>query len=321
MQKYIKSKEYSIICIAGYSIRELKVFIVFRYFFTLQSVSDIGMKLFKEISALQEVLKQEREQGYSIGFVPTMGALHQGHLSLVNQAGQENDIVVVSIFVNPTQFNDPGDLTRYPRTLDKDMELLSGIKCNYIFAPEVREIYPEPDTRKFNFGDLETVMEGKFRPGHFNGVAQVVSKLFDIVKPDRAYFGLKDFQQLAVIKNMVSQLKIDIKVVPCEIVREADGLAMSSRNSLLTPQYRGIAPVIRQTLLKAKEKAASMPVNDLREWVIKELSSTGNLRVEYFEIVDDTRLQPVLSWDEPVVKVGCVALYAGEIRLIDNIVF
>ncbi len=279
------------------------------------------MKLFKQISALQQELNQHRQQSHSIGFVPTMGALHQGHLSLVGQAGRENDIVVVSVFVNPTQFNDPGDLERYPRNLEKDMELLAKMKCHYIFAPEVEEIYPEPDHRKFNFGDLETVMEGEFRPGHFNGVAQVVSKLFAIVEPDRAYFGLKDFQQLAVINNMVQQLGLKITIVPCEIVREADGLAMSSRNALLTPEFRQIAPAIRQTLLKAKELAQNLRVDEVRDWVIREINSTGELKVEYFEIVDDTRLQPVISWDQPGVKVGCIALYAGKIRLIDNIVF
>jgi pantoate--beta-alanine ligase len=279
------------------------------------------MKLLTKIIPLQELLNQHRGQNLTIGFVPTMGALHEGHLSLVKQAVKENDIVVVSIFVNPTQFNDPGDLKRYPRTLEKDMTLLSGLKCDYIFAPEVEEIYPEPDTRKFNFGILETVMEGRFRPGHFNGVAQVVSKLFDIVMPDSAYFGLKDFQQLAVIKEMVAQSGYKIKIVPCEIVREPDGLAMSSRNALLKPEFRKAVPIIRQKLLSAKGLRDKLSVEELRKWVINEIESKSELKVEYFEIVDDTRLQPVNSWKEPFEKVGCIAVYAGEIRLIDNIIF
>jgi len=279
------------------------------------------MKLLTKIIPLQELLNQHRGQNLTIGFVPTMGALHEGHLSLVKQAAKENDIVVVSIFVNPTQFNDPGDLKRYPRTLEKDMELLSGLKCDYIFNPEVEEIYPEPDTRKFNFGLLETVMEGRFRPGHFNGVAQVVSKLFDIVMPDSAYFGLKDFQQLAVIKEMVAQSGYKIKIVPCEIVREPDGLAMSSRNALLKPEFREAAPIIRQKLLSAKELKDKLTIEELKKWVVNEIESKSDLKVEYFEIVDDTQLQPVILWEEPVVKVGCIAVYAGEIRLIDNIIF
>lgn len=279
------------------------------------------MKLFTTIVPFQELLKQHREHNLTLGFVPTMGALHEGHLSLVKQAALENDLVVVSIFVNPNQFNDPGDLERYPRTLEKDMELLSGVKCDYIFAPEVVEIYPVPDTRKFNFGILETVMEGRYRPGHFNGVAQVVSKLFDIVMPDRAYFGLKDFQQLAVIKDMVAQLSYNIKIVPCEIVREPDGLAMSSRNTLLKPEFRKAAPIIRQKLLSAKALKDKLTIEELKKWVLDEIESKSDLKVEYFEIVDDTHLQPVTSWEDLVVKVGCIAVYAGEIRLIDNIIF
>ena len=279
------------------------------------------MKLVNKNSKLRQLLDIHRDKGRKIGFVPTMGALHLGHLSLVEQAGKENNIVVVSIFVNPTQFNDLSDLKRYPRTLQNDMKLLSVLKCDYIFSPDVSEIYPEPDTRKFNFGDLETVMEGKFRPGHFNGVAQVVSKLFDIVEPDKAYFGLKDFQQLAVIKSLVEQLDYKITVVPCEIKREPDGLAMSSRNALLEPEFRKEAPIIQQTLLKAKELAGNLMVNGVKDWVVNEIETNSNIKVEYFEIVDDTRLQPIADWNEKATKVGCIATYAGRIRLIDNIIF
>lgn len=279
------------------------------------------MKLFTTVSALQTALNNNRTSGLSVGFVPTMGALHEGHLFLVSQAGKNNDLVVVSIFVNPTQFNDKNDLEKYPRTLESDMEKLSHEKCDYVFAPAAEEVYPEPDTRKFDFGNLETVMEGRFRPGHFNGVAQVVSRLFDIVKPDRAYFGLKDIQQLAIIKELVRQLNCPVEIVPCEIVREPDGLAMSSRNTLLTPEHREVAPLIYRALLKANELKRSKSVKELKEIVVAEVESTPLLRVEYFEIVDDTKLLPVTSWDEPTQKIGCIAVFAGKIRLIDNIKF
>lgn len=279
------------------------------------------MELFKTIKELQQRLDSDRNRALSIGFVPTMGALHKGHLSLVERAARENDRVVVSIFVNPTQFNDQNDLQNYPRTLEADQRLLSTLRCDYVFAPEVREIYPEPDTRKFDFGLLETVMEGKFRPGHFNGVAQVVSRLFEVVKPDRAYFGLKDFQQLAIIKNMVARLQLPVQVLACDIVREPDGLAMSSRNALLTPEHRNAAPLIYRTLKEASAEADSYSPEELRQRVTAKINANPLLRVEYFEIVDDTTLQPVSSWQEKGTKVGCIAVFAGRIRLIDNIVF
>ncbi len=213
------------------------------------------MEFFKKITALQSALNADRKNGLRIGFVPTMGALHKGHLSLIERAGAENDRVVVSIFVNPTQFNDPNDLKNYPVNPESDTRLLSTLPCDYVFCPEVDEIYPEPDTRKFDFGALETVMEGRFRPGHFNGVAQVVSKLFYIVEPHRAYFGLKDFQQYAIIKNMVTRLNIPIELIACETVREQDGLAMSSRNALLTKEHRAVAPEIYKILREARSEA------------------------------------------------------------------
>jgi pantoate--beta-alanine ligase len=279
------------------------------------------MELFRTIKALQEALGRDRNNGYSIGFVPTMGALHQGHLSLVRRAGVENERVVVSIFVNPTQFNDPNDLRNYPRTLDADRTLLSTVRCNYIFAPEADEIYPEPDTRKFDFGALEEVMEGHFRPGHFNGVAQVVSKLLDIVKPDKAYFGRKDFQQYSIILNMVSKLKLPIEIVACDIIREEDGLAMSSRNSLLTVEHRAIAPSIYAILKEACTEAASYSPDEVRSHVVEKINEIALLRIEYFEIVDELTLESVTAWDQPGKKVGCIAVYAGSVRLIDNIVF
>lgn len=278
------------------------------------------MKLVSTTKELQTEI-QHLAQGNTVGFVPTMGALHQGHISLVKQAVSENPVVVVSIFVNPTQFNDPNDLERYPRTLENDMKLLEPTGCSIVFAPNAKEVYPEPDKRKFNFGKLEEVMEGKHRPGHFNGVAQVVSRLFDMVKPTKSYFGLKDFQQLAIVKNMVKQLQLPVEIVPCAIIREESGLAMSSRNELLTEEQRKNAAVISETLFKAKELKGQKSVQEITDWVTETINKNPFLDVEYFEIVDDEQLQPVKNWDEESTKVGCVAVFCGEIRLIDNIVF
>jgi len=278
------------------------------------------MELYTTITSLQNALKEEHSKGHKIGFVPTMGALHQGHLSLVETAGSMCDIVVVSIFVNPTQFNDKNDLANYPRTLESDMKLLSTTRCEYIFSPAIEEVYPVPDTRKFNFGNLEAVMEGAFRPGHFNGVAQVVSRLFEIVLPDMAFFGRKDFQQMAIIREMVRQLNVPIEIVPCDIIREKDGLAMSSRNKLLLPEYRNCVPLIYQTLRDAKYLVNLKTVQEIKEYVVNQINATQLLRVEYFEIVDDTTLMSVESWSEAGTKVGCIAVYAGKVRLIDNII-
>ena len=279
------------------------------------------MKLYTSVSSLQEALKKEQSQGLTIGFVPTMGALHQGHLSLVERSGAMADIVVVSIFVNPTQFNDSGDLANYPRTLEADMELLSACRCEYILYPSVEEVYPVPDTRKFSFGNIEAIMEGKFRPGHFNGVAQVVSRLFEIVQPDLAFFGQKDFQQLAVIKDLVRQLNLSVKIIPCDIVREEDGLAMSSRNKLLLPEHRKAAPNIFKILKEAKALSGIMSVSEVKDFVIRRFDAEPELRLEYFEIVDDTTLLSVQNWLDPGIKVGCIAVFAGKIRLIDNLIF
>lgn len=279
------------------------------------------MQVVKQIIDLQTILDIRKKDGVKIGFVPTMGALHEGHLSLVEKASQETDFVVVSIFVNPTQFNDKGDLERYPRDLEKDVALLSSTPCQLIFAPQPEEIYPEPDTRQFNFGSLEEVMEGKFRPGHFNGVAQVVSRLFDIVKPDKAFFGEKDFQQLAIISEMVRRMNTPVEIVPCPIVRESDGLAMSSRNMLLTPEQRKNAVHISATLFEAANKSKELTVEELCKWVIYRINENDYLNTEYFEIVDSITLQPVKDWSEIGEKVGCIAVHCGKIRLIDNIRF
>jgi pantoate--beta-alanine ligase len=277
------------------------------------------MVLVKTIKEFKAHLAGLRKQG-SVGFVPTMGALHNGHISLVNQAVRENPVVVVSIFVNPTQFNDPNDLKRYPRNLEADLKMLEPTGCHLVFVPETEEIYPEPDTRKFNFGPLEQVMEGKHRPGHFNGVAQVVSRLFEIVEPDKAYFGLKDFQQLAIINKLVKMLDLPVKIVPCEIIREKNGLAMSSRNELLTEEERQNAAFIYETLKIARNLTDEKSVKDLENRVIEKINKNPFLNVEYFEIVDFENLQPVKSWSDKGKKIGCIAVLCGKIRLIDNIV-
>jgi pantoate--beta-alanine ligase len=255
-----------------------------------------------------------------IGFVPTMGALHQGHLSLVRQCKTENDITVVSIFVNPTQFNDTNDLEKYPRTLDVDINLLTTVGCDIVFAPSVEEMYPQKDERVFNFGTLETVMEGKHRPGHFNGVAQIVSKLFDAVKPHFAYFGEKDFQQLAIIREMVKQLHYDVQIVGCPIVRELSGLAMSSRNMLLSAEEHKKAAIIYKVLSESCIFVPRKQCDEVRNWVINQFQDTG-LRVEYFELVDGYTLQSVSSWSDSDYIVGCIAVFCGKVRLIDNISF
>ncbi len=257
----------------------------------------------------------------SVGFVPTMGALHNGHISLVQRAAAENDITIVSIFVNPTQFNNAEDLKKYPRDLNADLLKLTGSGCQIVFAPTVNEMYPEPDIRKFDFGHLETVMEGKHRPGHFNGVAQVVSKLFQMVKPSKAYFGLKDFQQLAIINALVKKLKINTEIIPCEIIRHADGLAMSSRNVLLTNEERVNATVIYKTIFDASNNYQSKSVQETINHVVSTINKNKFLNVEYFEIVDGIELQAIKSWDVPGKIIGCIAVFCGKVRLIDNINF
>ena len=279
------------------------------------------MELIKTSKELDQRLSSHRKGGQSVGFVPTMGALHEGHLSLVEEAGRQCEVVVVSIFVNPTQFNDPGDLERYPRDLDSDLKMLEDTPCELVFAPSVKEVYPEPDTRTFDFGQLDKVMEGKHRPGHFNGVAQVVSRLFDLVNPDKAFFGQKDFQQLAIVREMVQQLNLGIEIVGCSIVREKDGLAMSSRNRLLTKKHRKSAPLIAQTLSESCNFVPSKSIAEVKAWVVKTLDADENLETEYFEIVDGRSLQLVDNWNQSDYIVGCIAVYAGEIRLIDNVVY
>jgi len=279
------------------------------------------MEIIRAASELKARLAALRKAGKIIGFVPTMGALHEGHLSLVKEAADHSDVVVMSIFVNPNQFNNASDLERYPRDLQKDAALLEGTACELLFVPSVKEVYPEPDQRVFDFGDLDKVMEGKFRPGHFNGVAQVVSRLFDLVAPHKAFFGEKDFQQLAVVRAMVRQLNYPVEIVPCPIVREADGLAMSSRNMLLSTLQRKNAPQIALTLSESCNFAATHSVAETKQQVVDAINAVPELEVEYFEIVDGNSLQAVGSWEESSYVVGCIAVFAGEVRLIDNVIY
>ena len=254
-----------------------------------------------------------------IGFVPTMGALHAGHRSLVERARRECATVVVSVFVNPTQFNDKTDLKNYPRTPEADLRLLEEVGADYVFMPSVEEVYPEPDTRTFDFGMIDKVMEGATRPGHFNGVAQVVSRLFDLVKPAKAYFGEKDFQQIAVIREMVRQLRIPVEIIPCPIVRGEDGLALSSRNTLLDTDHRTAAPYIYKVLKAAVEKSHQTTPDQLAACVTAQVESNPLLKVIYFQVVDAATMQQVRTWEESPVIQGCIAVQAGDIRLIDNI--
>lgn len=277
------------------------------------------MKLIQTIQELRTELDALRKEGKTIGLVPTMGALHAGHASLVKRAVAENDVVVVSDFVNPTQFNDKNDLLKYPRTLDADCKLLEECGASFVFAPSVEEIYPEPDTRQFSYAPLDTVMEGKFRPGHFNGVCQIVSKLFLIVEPTRAYFGEKDFQQLAIIREMVRKYPFNLEIVGCPIVREADGLALSSRNARLSDEQRIQALQISKTLFASVEYAQTHTLAETKAFVGSAISTAEGLRLEYFEIVDGNSLQTVCDWKDGSYIVGCITVFCGEVRLIDNI--
>ena len=277
------------------------------------------MEVISNIKQLRECLARHREEGRSIGLVPTMGALHEGHASLVRRSVEENDVTVVSIFLNPTQFNDPKDLERYPRTLEADCRLLEACRADIAFAPTVKEIYPEPDTRRFSYPPTDSVMEGAMRPGHFNGVCQIVSKLFEYVEPTRAYFGEKDYQQIAVIRRMVADLGFKLEIVPCPVVRQSDGLALSSRNSLLTPEERTIAANIYRVMNESR--GLGLPVQQTHDYVVRELNAIDGLEVQYFSIVDGDTLADVGSWDDAPSVVGCITVFCGTkpIRLIDHI--
>lgn len=278
------------------------------------------------INSVNELLKQVekfKETGKKTGLVPTMGALHAGHLSLVKQCREDNDIVMVSLFVNPTQFNNPADLATYPRNEEEDFSLLAKEGVDLVFAPKVDEIYPDGarQEKTYRLGDAEKVMEGEYRPGHFQGVAQIVDRLFRLCRPDRAYFGMKDFQQIIIIKNMVDSEGLDVEIIPCPIVRDEDGLALSSRNQLLSAEQRKLAPAIHRILSESREYAKRHSVEDTRSQVIRALDCIKDFKVEYFSIVDGETLLPVEEWDEARYIIGCVTVYVGKIRLIDNIVY
>lgn len=277
------------------------------------------MEIIRSVKSLDTAVEAARQEGKSIGLVPTMGALHAGHRSLVERARSENDIVIVSVFVNPTQFNNPDDLRTYPRTEEADCRMLEECGVDLAFVPSIEEVYPEPDTRVFDLGPVADVMEGAMRPGHFNGVAQIVSKLFAMTRPTRAYFGEKDFQQIAVIRKMVELEGFDLEIVDCPIKREADGLAMSSRNVRLTPEQRAIAPAIHKALEGSLSWAADHSVEETKRYVIDEINSFPQMEVEYYEIVDALTMQPVSDWAETDSAVGCVTVFCGDVRLIDNI--
>lgn len=277
------------------------------------------MKVFSKISDTTAFIQKQKISGLTIGFVPTMGALHEGHLSLMRQAKSENDLLIVSIFVNPIQFNNKKDLEKYPKTFDADSLMLEEVGCDILFAPSAIEMYPEPILKNYDFGLLGDVMEGANRPGHFNGVAIVVKKLFEICLPTKSYFGEKDFQQLAIINKLVKIENLDVEIIPCQIVRESDGLAMSSRNSRLSNEQRQIAPFIHKTLVQARNLAGNNSVNDVKIWVENEFKSNVAFQLEYFEIADDADLQRVSNWNKAENIMGFVVANMGNVRLIDNI--
>ena len=279
------------------------------------------MKVVKTISDLKSLISGYKQENKTVGLVPTMGALHAGHKSLVDRARKENDIVVVSVFVNPTQFNNQQDLATYPRTEERDCALLEAAGCDVVFMPAVEEVYPEPDNRQFDLGAVAEVMEGAHRPGHFNGVAQIVSKLFSFVEPDRAYFGEKDFQQIAVIRKMVQLEGFKLQIVACPIKREDDGLALSSRNVRLTAEQRQLAPNIYRVLKESCNFAKSHTVAETEKFVADSLNALPQMEVEYYSIVDALTMQPVSDWADADSITGCITVYCGEVRLIDNIAY
>ena len=281
------------------------------------------MKIINTVAALQQAVTEAKQQGLSVGLVPTMGALHEGHASLIRQSVAENQLTVVSVFVNPTQFNDPKDLQHYPRTFEADAQLIASLGGDVVFAPSVEEIYPQEDTRVFAYPPIDTVMEGARRPGHFNGVCQIVSKLFDMVTPDKAYFGEKDFQQIAVVRAMMKDLGYTFQLVPCPIVREESGLALSSRNALMSDEERVLATNIYRTLRESVDYAQSHTVTETQQFVVNQLNALEGLEVEYYEIVNGETLQPVTSWQDAPHIQGCITVFCGArpVRLIDNIAY
>ena len=278
------------------------------------------MQIITSKKGIQEQVSALKRQQKTIGLVPTMGALHEGHASLVRRSVSENDVTFVSVFVNPTQFNNKEDLEKYPRNLERDAELLASLKADFVFAPTPEEMYTVDEmntTFSFDFGGLDKVMEGKMRPGHFNGVVQVVSKLFRLVEPDRAYFGEKDYQQLAIIRRMKDVMHFDdLQIIGCPIVREASGLALSSRNERLSAEEKQTAVQISHVLFESRQLTQSQSVEQVQNWVIEQINRVPGLTVEYYEIVDQTTLLPAHDFSHAI---GCVTVYCGPVRLIDNI--
>lgn len=282
------------------------------------------MRIIRTKHDMIEYSAQQKDRGVSVGFVPTMGALHEGHLSLVKEAKKNNAVVVVSLFVNPVQFNNPNDYSTYPRTEEEDFKKLAAEGVDAVFAPSVTEIYPDNgnETAKvYQLGNVAEVMEGKHRPGHFQGVARILDILFNLVSPKRAYFGEKDFQQIAVVRNLIKSEGIDVEIVACPIKRASDGLALSSRNALLDPEMRKVAPEIYNTLKYSLEYCKNHPVRATHDMVVEKLDAIPGMKVEYFEIVDARTLAPVEEWDESPWIVGCITVYCGNVRLIDNITY
>lgn len=278
------------------------------------------MEIFQTVSDLKKYLTQYWDSGQSIGFVPTMGALHNGHLSLIREAQSENNLVVCSIFVNPIQFNNPDDLKNYPRVLEQDTQKLNDVACNVLFAPSEQEVFPDPVKETFDFGNLDKVMEGKFRPGHFNGVAVVVKRLFEIIKPTKAYFGLKDYQQLVIIHRMTKDFKLPVEIVPCPTLREENGLAMSSRNERLSHSERKQASIIYETLKMVKIRSGFSTIRETHSYVEQQFKKNKNIRLEYFEIVDMYTLKPLQTWTGSNTSIACIAVWLGQVRLIDNMI-
>jgi len=274
-----------------------------------------------KVGEVSTIISDFQKQGKSIGLVPTMGALHEGHLSLIDLSKKQNDVTVVSIFVNPTQFTEKHDFITYPRTIEKDISLLEQKNCHLLFAPSTGEMYPYEDKRAFDLNGLDAVMEGLSRPGHFNGVAQIVTKLFDLLQPDRAYFGEKDFQQLVIIRYLTRLMNFPVEIIPCPIIRESDGLAMSSRNRLLTPDQRILAAVIPQVMTEARNMWPSYSVREVKEHVAARMNAIREIKLDYFEIVEPDHLRTVTQWSQAVNPVGCIAVRIGNVRLIDNIKF
>jgi pantoate--beta-alanine ligase len=277
------------------------------------------MQQIRKKKELKKAVAECRRGEHSIGFVPTMGALHQGHLSLIKQCRHHDGICIASNYVNPTQFNNKNDLRNYPRDPEKDYKLLENAGCDILFFPDDQEMYPEKDSRSFDFKEMGSVMEGKYRPGHFNGVAQIVTKLFDAVTPDRAYFGNKDFQQLAIIRKLVHDLEYPIEIIGCPIIREPDGLAMSSRNQLLSPDQREAAPLIYETLKKARDLFPGGKISDIEKFVEKQINNNPFLKLEYFQFVDAETLKQLRQPTSNLSVQACIAVFAGSVRLIDNI--